>query len=160
MSHRFLTSIGAIAVLGAVVILSTTEVAGQSQGNDGASRAETKTWKPARTAWGDPDLTGIYSNSDESGIPLERPAQFEGRRLEDITAKELEELRVARRNATAANSVAEDRPVDREVFWENLNAVNSRAWLIVDPPDGTRAASAARTVPERRDLITANCSVE
>ena len=83
-----------------------------------------------------PDLTGIYSNSDESGIPFERPAQFEGRRLEDITAKELEDLRVARRNATASNSVAEDRPVDREVFWENLNAVNSRAWLVVDPTDG------------------------
>jgi hypothetical protein len=159
MSHRFLTSIAAIAVAGAAVVLSTTSVAGQSQGNAGASRtAETKTWKPARTAWGDPDLTGIYSNSDESGIPFERPAQFESRRLEDITAKELEELRVARRNATAANSVAEDRPVDREVFWENLNAVNSRAWLVVDPADGKippttpegRSRAAARTEARKR----------
>ena len=103
-----------------------------------------QTWKPARTAWGDPDLTGIYSNSDESGIPFERPAQFEGRRLEDITAKELEDLRVARRNATASNSVAEDRPVDREVFWENLNAVNSRAWLVVDPAGRKDPADDAR----------------
>jgi hypothetical protein len=131
MRHRFLTCLGAIGIACAAVLLPQTPVAGQSQGN-----AETKNWKPARTAWGDPDLTGIYSNSDESGIPFERPAQFEGRPLTDITAKELEELRVARRNATAANSVAEDRPVDREVFWENLNAVNSRAWLVVDPPDG------------------------
>jgi len=108
--------------------------------------------------WGDPDLTGIYSNSDESGIPFERPAQFEGRRLESITAKELDELRIARRNATAASSVAEDRPVDREVFWENLNAVNSRAWLVVDPPDGkippttpeARSRAAARTEARRR----------
>ena len=30
-----------------------------------------KNWKPARTAWGDPDLTGVYSNSDEAGIPFE-----------------------------------------------------------------------------------------
>jgi len=159
MSHRFLTSIAAIAVAGAAVAVSTTSVAGQSQENAGASRtAETKTWQPARTAWGDPDLTGIYSNSDESGIPFERPAQFEGRRLEDITAKELEELRVTRRNATAANSVAEDRPVDREVFWENLNAVNSRAWLVVDPADGKippttpegRSRAAARTEARKR----------
>ena len=105
-----------------------------------------------------PDLTGIYSNSDESGIPFERPAQFEGRRLEDITAKELEDLRVARRNATASNSVAEDRPVDREVFWENLNAVNSRAWLVVDPTDGkipamtpeARSRAAARAEARKR----------
>lgn len=89
-----------------------------------------------RTPWGDPDVSGIYSNSDESGIPFERPARFEGRRLEDITPRELEDLRAERRKATAASSVDENRPVDREVFWENLNAVNSRAWLVVDPPDG------------------------
>jgi len=137
MSHRRLASLSAIAAMSASALLTTIPVAGQSPTTAAASLpADAKNWKPARTAWGDPDLTGIYSNSDESGIPFERPAQFEGRRLEDITAKELEALRTARRNATAANSVAEDRPVDREVFWENLNAVNSRAWLVVDPPDG------------------------
>jgi hypothetical protein len=94
------------------------------------------TYTPGRTPWGHPDLSGIYSNSDESGIPFERPAQFAGRSLQDVTEKELEALRVQRRQATANSSVAEDRPVDREVFWENLNAVNSRAWLVTDPPDG------------------------
>jgi hypothetical protein len=27
----------------------------------------------------------VYSNSDESGIPFERPTEFEGRRIEDVT---------------------------------------------------------------------------
>jgi len=136
MRHRLLTFLAA-AIVGAAILLPATTAAGQSQGSASASRTtDAKGWKAGRTAWGDPDLAGIYSNSDESGIPFERPAQFEGRRLEDITAKELEDLRVARRGNTAANSVAEDRPVDREVFWENLNAVNSRAWLVVDPTDG------------------------
>jgi hypothetical protein len=27
-----------------------------------------------RTPWGDPDLQGTYTNSNESGIPMERPA--------------------------------------------------------------------------------------
>ena len=152
MNHRFLTSVGVIATIGASIFLATTQVAGQSQPTAVASRsAATSNWKAARTAWGDPDLTGIYSNSDESGIPFERPAQFEGRRLEDITAKELEDLRVARRGATASNSVAEDRPVDREVFWENLNAVNSRAWLVVDPTDGKIPAM----MPEARSRAAA-----
>ena len=159
MSHRRLASLSAIAAMSASALLTTIPVAGQSPTTAAASLpADAKNWKPARTAWGDPDLTGIYSNSDESGIPFERPAQFEGRRLEDITAKELEALRTARRNATAANSVAEDRPVDREVFWENLNAVNSRAWLVADPPDGkippttpeARNRAAARTEARRR----------
>ncbi|HEU4689654.1 MAG TPA: hypothetical protein VFS23_14870 [Vicinamibacterales bacterium] len=158
MGHRFLTFLGAIAFACTAVFISQTPVAGQQTGAAASSTAQTRTWKPARTPWGDPDLAGIYSNSDESGIPFERPAQFEGRRLEDVTAKELEELRVARRNATAANSVAEDRPVDREVFWENLNAVNSRAWLVVDPTDGkippttpeARARAAARAEARKK----------
>src|ERR1700733_4195939 len=37
----------------------------------------------SRMPWGDPDLQGVYTNNDESGIPLERPNQFEGKRLED-----------------------------------------------------------------------------
>ena len=135
MTHRSLL-VSAAVVLGAAGVMSTAPLAGQSQPAAQAPGGEGRSWTPPRTAWGDPDLTGIYSNSDESGIPFERPARFEGRRLEDVTPKELEQLRVERRNATAANSVAEDRPVDREVFWENLNAENSRAWLVIDPPDG------------------------
>ena len=158
MGHRFLTFLGIAAIACTAVFIAETPVAGQQASATASSTAAANTWKPGRTPWGDPDLAGIYSNSDESGIPLERPAQFEGRRLEDVTAKELEELRVARRNATAANSVAEDRPVDREVFWENLNAVNSRAWLVVDPTDGkippttpeARARAAARAEARKK----------
>jgi hypothetical protein len=153
MHHRYHSSLGAIAVMSVAVSLTAIPVGGQSQTATATTSqtADGRNWSPARTAWGDPDLTGIYSNSDESGIPFERPAQFEGRRLEDITEKELEELRTARRNSTAASSVAEDRPVDREVFWENLNAVNSRAWLVVDPPDG----KIPPTTPEARQRAAA-----
>ena len=135
MRHRFLLPTAVVLALAGA--LSMAPVAGQSP-SIAASRVtgDVKNWTVPRTPWGDPDLAGIYSNSDESGIPFERPARFEGRRLEDITPKELDELRAERRKATASSSVAEDRPVDREVFWENLNAENSRAWLVVDPPDG------------------------
>ena len=47
------------------------------------SQAPTKPYTPARTPWGDPDMSGVFTNSDESLIPFERPAQFEGRRLEE-----------------------------------------------------------------------------
>jgi hypothetical protein len=152
MSDRRLASLSAIAATSVAALLTTISVSGQSTTAAVTPvSSHARDWKPARTAWGDPDLTGIYSNSDESGIPFERPAQFEGRRLEDITPTELEQLRVARRSATAANSVAEDRPVDREVFWENLNAVNSRAWLVVDPPDG----KIPPTTPEARNRLAA-----
>ena len=36
-----------------------------------------------RTPWGDPDLQGTFTNKDEAGTPLERPREFEGRRIDD-----------------------------------------------------------------------------
>ena len=42
-----------------------------------------------RTPWGDPDLQGTYTNSNESGIPMERPAEFAGKRLEEVTPADL-----------------------------------------------------------------------
>ena len=99
----------------------------------------TRDWKPGRTPWGDPDLAGVYSNSDESNIPFERPAQFDGRRLEDITPAELDKLRQQRRDAVidrAASAVEDPEGHPQLFWWENLNASSSRAWLVVDPADG------------------------
>src|SRR4029077_15759646 len=46
-------------------------------------------WSPPRTPWGDPDLQGVFSNADEYGLPFERPTEYEGRRLEDISPAEM-----------------------------------------------------------------------
>ena len=53
-----------------------------------------------RTPWGDPDLQGIYTNSNESGIPMARPAEFAGRRPEDVTPEEM--ARLAKQRAAAS----------------------------------------------------------
>ena len=96
-----------------------------------------KNWKPARTPWGDPDLSGVFTNSDESGIPFEKPAEFEGRRLEDVTPAELAKIQQARRDQTLDLAVRlSDDPNPQLFWWETLNARNSRVWLVQDPPDG------------------------
>ena len=46
--------------------------------------------------WGDPNIAGVYTNNEESLIPFECPAQFEGRPLEEITDAQLEQLRSQR----------------------------------------------------------------
>ena len=115
---------------------------------------DVKNWKPERTPWGDPDLAGVYSNSDESGVPFERPAQFEGRKLEDFSAAEIAKLREARRNATidrAASAVEDPHGHPQLFWWENLNSGGSRAWLVVDPPDGKIPA----LTPQARDRAAA-----
>ena len=158
MSHRFLASLGALILMSGAVSLTTVPIAGQSATKeqerklieevaDGLKRKQTtidpagvpKNWKPGRTPWGDPDLAGVYSNSEESGIAFERPAQFEGRRLEDISREELAKLNQAHQDATISRAAsANDEPnAHPQLFWwETLNPQNSRAWLVVDPPDG------------------------
>jgi hypothetical protein len=112
----------------------------QTQGatSSRAAKASTKEWTPARTPWGDPEIAGVYTN-DESGIPFERPAQFEGKRLADISEEELAELRAERSEEALerAPTLGGAPGIHNPVHWfENFDAQNSRAWLVVDPPDG------------------------
>jgi hypothetical protein len=113
-----------------------------------------KTWTPPRTPWGDPDIQGTYSNSNEYATPLERPQRFAGRRLEDISEKELAEVRQSAQQQAIAGLPPGPRGPD---YWwlENLDlSKRTQPWLIVDPPDGRipaltpeaqRRAQAART---------------
>ena len=97
------------------------------------------TYRPPRTPWGDPDISGAYNNSDESGIPFERPEEFAGRRLEDFTRAELAALTKQRQQQTIerAPGLSEFPGATSPMHWfENYFAANSRAWLVSDPPDG------------------------
>jgi hypothetical protein len=97
-------------------------------------------WTPPRTAWGDPDLQGVYSNDDETGTPLERPMEFAGRTLADISPAEMKEIN-RRRTAQFNDGVSGEefagglRPPTHLIF-DSFERRNSRPWLIVDPPDG------------------------
>jgi len=97
------------------------------------------TYVPARTPWGEPDITGVFTNSDESGIPFERPAEFEGRRMEDITPAELAKIVRQRQEQTIERTpgLSEFPGATSPMHWfENYYALNSRPWLVIDPPDG------------------------
>jgi len=105
-----------------------------------------------RTSWGDPDLTGYYTNKYEYGTPLERPAAFEGRRVDDIAADELAAL-VAKRQDEALERAPffGGDPLGRignSAEFRDIYEVTrgSRAWLLVDPPDGRVPA----VLPEAR----------
>ncbi len=73
------------------------------------------------------------------GIPFERPDEFVGRRLEDVTPAELAKIVQQRQQQTIerAPTLSEFPGATSPMHWfENYNAVNSRAWLVVDPPEG------------------------
>ena len=89
-----------------------------------------------RTPWGDPDLQGAFTNSDESLIPMERPDALKGRTLADITPAELATLN-EQRNEDRIEADKQRWELRSPLHWfENHNPKNSRAWLVVDPADG------------------------
>jgi hypothetical protein len=97
------------------------------------------TYKPKKTSWGDPAIAGAYNNSDETGIPFERPQEFAGRTLDTFTPAEIAKIQQQRQEQTIERNptLSEFPGATSPMHWfENYFAANSRAWLVSDPPDG------------------------
>ena len=121
--------------------------------------AAAQTWTPPRTPWGDPDLQGNYSNKYEQGTPFERPAEFEGRTIQDIKGAELADLVRERAVEVLLNSpFSGGDPIagnfgGAPAFYDRFEAnKGSRPWFVVDPVDGKVPAMSAegRTASQAR----------
>ena len=90
-----------------------------------------------RTPWGDPDLQGSFTNKDEVGTPFERPSEFEGRRIEDITPAEVAAiLRSATTTGLGASGRVGPDWSDRMAEPSRSPRTVSRLWFVTSPPDG------------------------
>jgi len=101
--------------------------------------AAPKSWAPARTADGQPDLQGVWTNPTLT--PLERPPEFAGK--EFLTEQEAADY--VKRLLQQVNSDRRDGGTQVDVnrsyneFWRdrgNALVADRRSSLIVDPPDG------------------------
>src|SRR5215510_9949697 len=72
--------------LSSAALLSFSLVHAQAPANTKSS------YSSPRTPWGDPDLQGVYTNSNESGIPMSRPPELAGKNPEDVTPQEMARL--------------------------------------------------------------------
>ena len=107
-----------------------------------APRPQARALTPAKTPWGDPDPQGNYNNKYEYGTPFERPQEFEGRRLEDVTPGELADVVKKRQQDTLEGAKFfggdPEGNIGNSAEFRDIYEVSrgSRAWLVVDPPDG------------------------
>jgi len=135
-----LLAIGALAWVTAIISLTPVHLAGQAPSKASATR--TNAYVTPRTPWGDPDLQGIYTNKYEQSTPFERPNEFEGRRVEDITGEELAAvLQKRQKDAIDRAPFAGGDPEGRlggPLSWGDRFEITKggRAWFVVDPPDG------------------------
>ena len=133
MTLRFLVPMSALAAAAAVLL---APAAADGQAN---ARVAAKTWTAPRTADGQPDLQGLWTNATIT--PFERP--------KDLAAKEFftEEEAAAYEKRIAANSNRDRRGDTAEAdvagayndFWfdrGNKIVPTRRTSLVVDPPDG------------------------
>ena len=99
-------------------------------------------YTPKKTAWGDPDIQGNYTNKYEQGTPFEKPADMEGKTLASITSAELADIVKKRQERAIANApfLSGDPtgtiagPMEFRDIYEVAKA--SRPWFVTDATDG------------------------
>ena len=94
------------------------------------------------TSWGEPLIEGTYTNKDEFGTPFERPDELAGKQRGEFGPEQMAELmkdRTARGKAIAASiggSRENDTGAGPPHWYEYLDAMNARPWLVSEPADG------------------------
>ena len=115
-------------IAGAVLLLGVHGAAAQVT-DAVAAAVEDETWVQPRTAWGDPDLQGIWNNTAWNATPLEFQTE------EDIA--ETEEARRARPKLPGAASLG----YDSDIWGEGARANRATppidiTHLVIDPANG------------------------
>ena len=141
MSHRFPAAAVALAIAAALT-----------------SAAQS----PARTAWGDPDLQGVYTFATET--PLQRPTALASK--ESYTEAELQQLEKQSQQKHEEN-IATNEHFSYNALWfvSDQGRLTGRTSLIVDPENGRmppltergerlRAENAARLAVKRLGIKT------
>ena len=123
MNQRRLASLGMLAAVAAFVCLLAAPAAAQD-------------WTVPRTAWGEPDIQGVWDF--RTVTPMERPDEFQGQ--EFLTEEEAAALEQQAVESQVDRPPREGDPGTYNQFWMDTgtNIIGTRRTsLIVDPPDGT-----------------------
>ena len=148
MTKRLLGLIGVTATVlavAALLMLTRVPITGQSAA--------------LRTAWGDPDLQGIWT--DQYQTPLQRPTQFANKELftdEERAALDKQRAGLLRRDQRVERGSERDVAGAYNAVFQSVRPTGKRTSLIVDPPDGRIPAltpeATKRNADEREYRLT------
>jgi len=144
MSQRLLLSLfgAGIAITAATSIVTAQRAAAPPLLITAHNNGKPTPYTVPRTPWGDPDLQGVWSSDDTSGIPRERPKEL-GNNLwlsdEAFAARVKTVEQGVKRGETDIGSFRND--FARRAFRQTS--------LIVDPPDGSMPAFTPEALKRR-----------
>jgi hypothetical protein len=137
--------VAVVALSTAAALASPSPAVAQAKGS-AESKAAARvngSWAPPRTAWGHPDLEGIWTTDDMRGIPQQRPPEFGTRQY--LTDEEFAAREVTRERARQTQ--------DRGAVGTFRNEEGTRSFsytsMVIDPADG-RVPTALSQARERR----------
>ena len=127
-------SLAVLAVPVVAVLLASSASAARQAPPDATDAAPGAEWKAPRTAYGHPEIQGVWSFATYT--PMERPAQFAGK--EFFTPDEAKAFydSAADRDYNADPNVHYDPTEYGLDRWQNGARPSLRTSQIVDPPDG------------------------
>src|SRR5262245_3571489 len=159
MDTRSIALLGAAAIVAGALVVAT-------------ARPTATGAAPLKTAWGDPDLQGIWSQKYQ--IPLQRPARDAAKSLltpDEVRQREAERAQQAasapeRGDRIAARGTLEDLTGAYDITFEadpidTSRPIGARTSLIVDPPNArsrTLTAVVQTRVREMRQFMLARAS--
>ena len=133
MRHRYLRSLSALVGVLALVWLAPNPIAGQAPG----PARPTTTAKALRTAWGAPDLQGVWHVIAQ--VPLERAAEYAGKEFltdAEVAALDAKKAENQGRNTRAAGGTAQDVGGAYNAVFNSILKTGKRTSMIIDPKDG------------------------
>ena len=157
MRHRIFGFVGVIVVVG--ISLALASLAGQAPATSARPEALTEPGGVLKTAWGEPNLQGIWT--DEHQTPVQRNRKYGAR--EFLTQEELASIDQKRQKAIGRDfrpptgSEADVAGAYNFAFETPLRT-GRRTSLVVDPPDGRippLTAEANKKVAVRREFTLA-----
>ena len=144
MTRRFFGAAGIAAICAIAATWAAPPLAAQAKGSAeaGAAKRVNPKWKAPRTAWGHPDLEGIWTTDDMRGVPMSRQPQYGTRQY--LTDEEF---------AARATQRGTARDIDNARAGTFRNEEGSRDFgytsMVIDPPDGRVPALTPAAVARR-----------
>ena len=144
MRHRYLASLGAVALVMVFVSLARVSMTGQTAAPKAAAAPQsTSALKPGlpkpgpapKTAWGEPDLQGTWFVMEN--VPLERSAANANKQFlteDEVAAADRQKSVDPGRNARAAGN--QDVSGAYNAVFNSVLRTSKRTSMIIDPPDG------------------------